>query len=58
MFTVAIPPNPLTPPAWLAWATTRGEIRSRMLRLDGDREAVRRASVVAALEGVIELAGG
>ena len=43
---------------WLAWATTRGEIRSRMLRLDGDREAVRRASVVAALEGVIELAGG
>ena len=43
---------------WLAWSSVAGDERSRLLQLDGDREAVRRGAVVAALEGVISLAGG
>lgn len=42
----------------IGWAGREGQLRSRTLRFEGDRDAVRRQSVIAALEGVIELAGG
>jgi nicotinamide-nucleotide amidase len=38
----------------LAWAQREGATRSVTLHLDGDRDTVRRAAVVAALEGVLE----
>jgi len=38
---------------WIAWATAAGT-RAEVARFDGDRDAVRRAAVVAALEGLIE----
>jgi nicotinamide-nucleotide amidase len=42
-----------------AWAREGGAVRSETRRFAGDREAVRRQSVVRALEGVLEvLAGG
>jgi nicotinamide-nucleotide amidase len=40
-----------------AWATERGT-RAESFRFDGDRDAVRRAAVVAALEGLVEAARG
>ena len=39
---------------WLAWAGPGGQLRSRHFRFTGDREAIRRQSVVAALEGVLQ----
>ena len=39
---------------WFAWATKQG-VRSESRRFAGDREAVRRQSVVRALEGVLEV---
>lgn len=42
---------------WFAWAQRRGgrvELRVRLARFDGDREAVRRAAVAEALGGVLE----
>ena len=39
---------------WFAWAT-KGDVRSESRRFNGDREAVRRQSVVRALEGVLEV---
>ena len=39
---------------WFAWATKR-DVRSESRRFTGDREAVRRQSVVHALEGVLEV---
>lgn len=42
---------------WICWGA--GEQRvSRRLQLDGDRDAVRRQTVKAALEGLIQLASG
>jgi len=41
----------------IGWAWADGQVRARSFRFDGDRESVRRQSVVAALQGVIELAG-
>lgn len=38
-----------------AWATARGT-HTASFRFDGDRDAVRRAAVVAALEGLVEAA--
>ncbi|HEU4709695.1 MAG TPA: nicotinamide-nucleotide amidohydrolase family protein [Methylophilaceae bacterium] len=38
-----------------AWATVDGVLKSETRHFDGDRDAVRRQSVVAALEGVHEL---
>lgn len=38
-----------------AWATIDGVLKSEIRHFDGDRDAVRRQSVVAALEGVREL---
>ena len=38
-----------------AWATADGVLKSETRHFDGDRDAVRRQSVVAALEGVREL---
>ena len=41
-----------------AWATKKGALRSETRRFAGDREAVRRQSVVRALEGVLEVVEG
>jgi len=41
-----------------AWARKRGRLRSETRRFRGGREAVRRQSVVRALEGVLELLEG
>lgn len=41
----------------LAWAGKKRETVSRRLKFDGDREAVRRQSVVAALQGLLEYLG-
>jgi nicotinamide-nucleotide amidase len=38
---------------WFAWAGPGVHLISRMQRFSGDREAIRRQSVVAALEGVL-----
>lgn len=38
---------------WFAWASG-GQVTTRMHQFDGDREAVRRQSVAAALAGLIE----
>lgn len=40
----------------IAWATAGGERGVKTFRFEGDREAVRRQTVVAALEGVIRAA--
>ena len=42
----------------LGWGIRGGATRSTTLHFDGDRDAVRRASVVAGLQGVIELLAG
>jgi nicotinamide-nucleotide amidase len=39
----------------IAWATQDGALRVQAYRFAGDREAVRRQSVVAALEGLIDV---
>jgi nicotinamide-nucleotide amidase len=41
---------------WVAWARRTGQpaVRARLLQLHGDREAIRRRTVVAALEGLLE----
>jgi nicotinamide-nucleotide amidase len=41
-----------------AWTLRNGATDSRTLRFAGDREQVRRQSVIAALEGVLERLGG
>lgn len=41
----------------MAWATTDGDVETRTFHFEGDRTAVRRQAVVAALEGVIRRAG-
>ncbi|MCU0869174.1 MAG: CinA family protein [Burkholderiales bacterium] len=38
----------------IGWALRDGTVEASTFRFDGDRTAVRRASVIAALEGVIE----
>ena len=38
-----------------AWARSDGALRSETQRFQGDRESVRRQSVIAALQGVVEL---
>lgn len=42
---------------WLAWARRGGESRARRFQFDGDRDAVRRQAVAAALAGVLECLG-
>ena len=37
---------------WIAWKRRGGYARAELFRFDGDREAVRRQTVAAALEGV------
>ena len=39
---------------WLAWSGPDGWCRARRMCFDGDREAVRRASVRAALDGLLD----
>lgn len=41
----------------IGWASREGQLRTCIVHFDGDRDAVRRQSVIAALEGVVELAG-
>ena len=41
-----------------AAARKGGAVRAQTCRFDGDREAVRRQSVIRALKGVLELAAG
>lgn len=41
---------------WIAWGCADGTRAARCFRFPGDREAVRRAAVAAALAGLIELA--
>ncbi|MDH3560042.1 MAG: nicotinamide-nucleotide amidohydrolase family protein, partial [Gammaproteobacteria bacterium] len=40
-----------------AWATRGGELRVETRHFSGDREAVRRQSVVHALEGLLDVLG-
>jgi nicotinamide-nucleotide amidase len=42
---------------WLAWAALDGRRQSRSEVFAGDREAVRRQAVLAALEGLVALVG-
>jgi nicotinamide-nucleotide amidase len=42
---------------WFAWSTASGT-RTASFRFDGDRDEVRRAAVVAALEGLVDSARG
>ena len=39
---------------WIAWQRCGGAARARLFHFPGDREAVRRQTVAAALEGVLE----
>ena len=39
---------------WLAWQRRGGAARAKLLHFPGDRDAVRRQTVAAALEGVLE----
>ncbi len=43
---------------WLAWARAGAGVRTRLARFAGDREAVRRQTVRAALEGLLDVLGG
>jgi len=42
---------------WFAWAYRGGPAQCRRFVFDGDREAVRRQSVLVALQGLIDLVG-
>ncbi len=42
---------------WIAWGAPGGVRLARRFRFGGDREAVRRAAVAAALAGMVDLAG-
>lgn len=39
---------------WLAWALPQSGVAARAYRFEGDREVVRRQSVIAALQGLLE----
>jgi nicotinamide-nucleotide amidase len=41
----------------LAWAERDGGIKARPMNFQGDRDAVRRQTVIAALEGLLALLG-
>jgi nicotinamide-nucleotide amidase len=43
---------------WFAWALKSGAVSAETRRFKGDRESVRRKSVIAALKGVLELLEG
>jgi nicotinamide-nucleotide amidase len=42
---------------WFAWAYRGGPAQCRRFVFEGDREAVRRQSVLVALQGLIDLVG-
>jgi nicotinamide-nucleotide amidase len=42
---------------WFAWAVRGGLVQARVLRLKGDRAAIRRQSVAVALQGLVDLLG-
>ena len=39
---------------WIAWGQKRGYVEAQQFQFSGDREQVRRATVVAALEGLLQ----
>jgi len=39
---------------WIAWGQKRGYVEAQAFQFSGDREQVRRATVVAALEGLVK----
>lgn len=43
---------------WIGWSGLGGAVHTRLKRFEGDREAVRRQAVEAALEGLVRLARG
>ena len=43
---------------WIGWKRRGGYPRAEVFHFDGDREAVRRQTVAAALTGLLELVGG
>ena len=43
---------------WIAWHWPDRHVTARKFQFDGDREAVRRQSVAAALQGLLDGAGG
>jgi len=42
---------------WIAWAGPGDVLRSQLYQFDGDRDAVRRQTVAAALQGVLQQTG-
>jgi nicotinamide-nucleotide amidase len=42
---------------WIAWTVRAGTSRSQRFQFDGDRDSVRRKSVIRALEGLAETCG-
>ncbi len=42
---------------YIAWQRRGAEVRARQVHLEGDRDQVRRQTVILALEGVLELLG-
>jgi nicotinamide-nucleotide amidase len=42
---------------WVAWKRRGGYATAEVFHFDGDREAVRRQTVAAALQGLLRLAG-
>lgn len=40
---------------WIGWQRLGGEAQARLFRFSGDREAIRRKTVAAALEGVLAI---
>ena len=43
---------------WIAWGQKRGYVEARACQFSGDREAIRRATVMTALEGRVERLSG
>lgn len=39
---------------WIAWGQKRGYVEAQQFQFSGDREQIRRATVVAALEGLLQ----
>jgi nicotinamide-nucleotide amidase len=40
---------------WFAWATAKGDLKTGLFHIDGDRADVQRGAVIHALEGALEM---